>query len=64
MKIERKKNAKSVSTSKTTPQVQAQIESRAYDLWLADGCRDGNDLSHWFQAEREVWAICQRPSAD
>ena len=31
-----------------------QIEKRAYELWQADDCRDGNDLNHWLQAEREL----------
>ena len=34
--------------------LRAQIEKRAYELWQADDCSDGNDLNHWFQAEREV----------
>jgi hypothetical protein len=30
------------------------IEKRAYELWLVGGCRHGNDLEDWLQAEREV----------
>jgi len=33
---------------------QEQIEKRAYELWLEGGCRHGNDLDDWLQAEREV----------
>ena len=33
-----------------------QVEKRAYELWQADGCRDGNDLNYWLQAERELAA--------
>ena len=29
-------------------------ETRACNLWLADGCRGGNDLKHWLQEEREL----------
>ena len=36
------------------PDLRAQIETRAYDLGLADSCRDGNHLNHWLQAEREM----------
>ena len=34
--------------------LRSQIEKRAYELWQADDCSDGNDLNHWLQAEREV----------
>lgn len=34
--------------------LQERIEKRAYELWLTGGCRHGNDLSDWLQAEREV----------
>jgi hypothetical protein len=32
------------------------IARRAYDLFLARGERHGDDLSDWFQAERELTA--------
>ncbi len=30
------------------------VELRAYEIWLHEGCPDGHDLDHWFQAEAEV----------
>jgi HSP20 family molecular chaperone IbpA len=30
------------------------IQRRAYDLFERDGCADGNDLTHWLQAEDEL----------
>ena len=33
---------------------EEQIENRAYELWLTGGCRHGNDLGDWLEAEREV----------
>ena len=30
------------------------IEVRAYELWQANGCRDGDDLDHWLRAEHEL----------
>jgi hypothetical protein len=30
------------------------IRERAYHLWIADGCRDGNADSHWLNAQLEV----------
>jgi hypothetical protein len=32
------------------------IRERAYHLWMADGCRDGNADAHWLNAQREVLA--------
>lgn len=30
------------------------IEKRAYYIYLASGCQDGNCEKNWFQAEREL----------
>ena len=32
------------------------IRERAYHLWVADGCNDGNADQHWLVAQREVLA--------
>jgi hypothetical protein len=34
--------------------LREQIEKRAREIWLATGCRHGDDLGHWLQAESEV----------
>ena len=34
--------------------VQEEIKKHAYELWLKNGCHDGNDLDNWLQAEREL----------
>lgn len=34
--------------------LEERIQKRAYELWLAGGCRHGNDLGDWLQAEGEV----------
>ena len=36
------------------PQVLEAIRRRAYELWAAAGCPNGNDKAHWLQAEREI----------
>ena len=64
MKTGNNKNTKPVITASKNPDLRTQIESRAYALWLADGRRDGNDLSHWLQAERELLSARQRLSAE
>jgi hypothetical protein len=45
-------------TAKSSPDLDlhVQIEKRAYEIWLADGSRHGDDVSHWVQAETEVFA--------
>lgn len=30
------------------------IEKKAKELWEKDGCKQGNDLSYWLQAEKIV----------
>ena len=36
--------------------VEEAIRERAYQLWLADGCQDGNQMAHWLEAQRELLA--------
>jgi hypothetical protein len=36
--------------------LEQAIRERAYHLWIADGCRDGNAEAHWLSAQREVLA--------
>jgi len=36
--------------------LEHHIRERAYTLWLATGCADGNAEQHWLAAEREVLA--------
>ena len=37
-----------------TDVLHEQIGLRAYHIWLASGGGHGNDLQHWFQAEKEI----------
>jgi hypothetical protein len=36
--------------------IETTIRERAYQLWVADGRRDGESEQHWLTAEREVLA--------
>jgi hypothetical protein len=36
--------------------LEQQIRERAYHLWMADGCRDGEAEQYWLTAERDVLA--------
>jgi hypothetical protein len=33
--------------------LEQAIRERAYHLWIANGCRDGNADDHWLIAQRE-----------
>jgi hypothetical protein len=37
-----------------------RIAQRAYEKFLARGCRHGDDLKDWFEAERELRAELQK----
>ena len=36
-----------------------QIERRAYEIYLARGCQDGQDISDWLAAEGEIKEFAQ-----
>jgi hypothetical protein len=33
---------------------QEEIQIRAYEIYVSEGCREGNDLDNWARAEREL----------
>jgi hypothetical protein len=33
-----------------------RIRERAYEIWMATGCRDGLAEQHWYTAEQEILA--------
>lgn len=44
-------------------QIQLEIENRAYQIWLAEGCPDKRDFDHWLLAEREILAQKNNPQS-
>jgi hypothetical protein len=36
--------------------LEQAIRERAYHLWVADGCPEGNAEVHWLSAQRQVLA--------
>jgi hypothetical protein len=36
------------------PATREEIERRAYEIYLARGGQDGNDVAHWIMAEQEL----------
>jgi len=54
MKNENRKKIKAAHRAADQTDLLVQIEKRAFELWEAGGRRHGNDLEHWFQAQREL----------
>jgi len=42
---------------------QEEIARQAYAIWEQEGGRDGRDLDYWLEAEKQVLAGSQVPSA-
>jgi hypothetical protein len=38
----------------TTPPSDAEIATKAYEIWLSRGQETGNDQQHWFEAKRQL----------
>ncbi len=34
--------------------MEDQVRQRAYELWEADGCPEGQDQQYWFRAMAEI----------
>jgi Protein of unknown function (DUF2934) len=54
MKTKQQKTIIATAKSSPDPDLQLQIERRAYEIWEAGGARHGEDIKHWLQAETEV----------
>lgn len=61
-KTEHKQKSQSVLYVNENLDLEAQIAERAYELWQQRNGEHGNDLTHWFQAEREMAERHQRKS--
>jgi len=40
-----------------TPPSDANIATKAYEIWLASGQETGNDQQHWFEAKQQLQLI-------
>lgn len=38
----------------THQDLSERIRERAYEIWIASGCRDGEADQHWLVAEQEI----------
>ena len=57
MKNGTRKKANSVPASRESADLRAEVEKRAYEIWLNEGGNHGSDLDHWLQAERELTGV-------
>jgi DUF2934 family protein len=54
MKAKPNKNSGEGANPPHAPELRQKIEMRAYEIWVAGGRVDGNAVSHWLQAEKDV----------
>jgi hypothetical protein len=51
-----KTNTPNQGAVKSTCPSNADIATRAYEIWLASGKATGNDQKNWFEAKRQLKA--------
>ena len=54
MKNVTRKKTDSVLSPPEPRDLRAEVEKRAYEIWLNEGGGHGCDLDHWLRAEREL----------
>jgi hypothetical protein len=50
------KPAKAAVPAASYQPTQEEIQTRAFEIYLAEGCREGSDLDNWIRAEQELRA--------
>ena len=50
------KPAKAASAAKSYDPTQEEIQTRAFELYLSEGCKQGSDLENWLRAEKDLRA--------
>jgi hypothetical protein len=54
MKNGTRKKTNSLPASPERSNLRAEVEKRAYEIWLNKGGSHGGDLDHWLRAEHEL----------
>lgn len=60
MKIITKKKSKKMSLNVKNTVNEDDIRCRAEEIWREDNFPNGHDISHWLQAEEELWECQQK----
>lgn len=55
-RLVRKTTAKPTPPTPLAPSTE-EIATRAYELFLQEGCQHGHHLEHWLKAERELMEV-------
>ncbi len=55
-KIQAQKTSHTGAKASLDPDLHYQIEMKAYEIWLSNGSKHGDDIANWLQAENEVLA--------
>jgi hypothetical protein len=50
------KPAKAAPAGASYQPTQEEIQTRAFEIYVAEGCREGSDLENWLRAEQELRA--------
>jgi hypothetical protein len=45
---------KPVKPSARNEPSQEEIQTRAFEIYVSEGCREGSDLENWLRAEKEL----------
>lgn len=46
--------------SKSNGPTPEEIQTRAFEIYVSEGCKEGSDLENWLRAEKELRARGQR----
>ena len=55
--VSSRKPVKSAAPVKAASLTEADVATRAYHIWLEQGCPEGSTLSNWLQAEQDLRAM-------
>jgi hypothetical protein len=58
--VQKNSRTEGAPAQKSQMDFDQEINRRAHELWEAAGGQHGDDLRHWLEAEREVWARNQK----
>lgn len=48
------KAAKAAPAPASYQPTQEEIQTRAFEIYVSEGCREGSDLENWLRAERDL----------
>lgn len=54
------KPIKAAATGKPYEPTQEEIQTRAFEIYVSEGCKEGSDLENWLRAEKELRARSSR----